>query len=168
MKNKRTRKIKNNNKKKKDKTNMKNPIINKIIEIAKDTVLSELERKIKDPEIQKKIVDISPLPIAAKDLIKETFDLVNKHSMDESIQIAIESCTFKNKEAQQEVTAFISALYQEHHIKRAAQVGGSLLKRFGPLYFPKIKEKELRFAIEVNKELELFYLEEIKNQWNNL
>ncbi|GJD18292.1 hypothetical protein RIVM261_032480 [Rivularia sp. IAM M-261] len=62
------------------------------------------------------------------------------------------------------VVAYVTALYMQHEIHRAAQVGGSLLKRFGKSYFPHIKDRELRFALEVDSELENYLYTQIINQ----
>jgi hypothetical protein len=53
----------------------------------------------------------------------------------------------------------------QNDISRAAQVGGSLRKRFGVTWFPLIKERELRYALDVNEELvDFFYRELSKNK----
>ena len=51
----------------------------------------------------------------------------------------------------------------QHEIERAAQVGGSLLKRFGKSFFPHIKDRELRFALDVDSELENYLYNQILN-----
>jgi len=149
------------------KNNVKDEIINKVVSYLKDLVLTEIEKQMKNPEVQKKIVDILPIPRGVKDFIKENTGLVNKHSLEVAIELALKTCTCEDKEKQQVIMAFISALYHDNQIKRAAQVGGSLLKRFGNDYFPEIKEKELRYALDVSKQSEEFYLEKIKNKWNS-
>jgi hypothetical protein len=53
----------------------------------------------------------------------------------------------------------------QNEINRAAQVGGTLRKRFGITWFPHIKERELRYALDVNEELvDFFYQELSKNK----
>ena len=89
---------------------------------------------------------------------------VNLHSQEEAVKIASSTCIRKERESQAKVVAYVTALYMQHDIHRAAQVGGSLLKRFGKSYFPHIKDRELRFALEVDSELENYLYTQIINQ----
>lgn len=88
---------------------------------------------------------------------------VNLHTQEEAIKIALEKCLRKDYESQMKVSAFVIGLYLQHgqDIKRAAQVGGSLLKRFGRTYFPHIKDRELKFALKVDSELENYLYQEL-------
>jgi len=89
---------------------------------------------------------------------------VNLQSCQEAIKSAIESCTRKEEESLARVAAFINALYLQHKIYRAAQVGGSLRTRFGPSWFPHIKEREERYALQVDKDLEEYLYQKIRSE----
>jgi hypothetical protein len=86
---------------------------------------------------------------------------VNLHSPEEAVEIAISTCIRKDRENQVRVAAFVTALYLQYEIERAAQVGGSLLKRFGKSWFPHIQDRELRFALKVDSELEEYLYNQI-------
>ena len=86
---------------------------------------------------------------------------VNLHSAEEAIEIATNTCIRKDTDSQAKVVSFVTGLYLQHDIERAAQVGGSLLKRFGKSWFPHIKDRELRFAAEVDSELEDYLYNQI-------
>jgi uncharacterized membrane protein YkvA (DUF1232 family) len=90
---------------------------------------------------------------------------VNLQSCDEAIKSAIESCIRKEDESLIRVAAFVNALYVQHKIHRAAQVGGSLRKRFGLSWFPHIKEREDRYALEVDKDLEEYLYQKITSEY---
>lgn len=93
---------------------------------------------------------------------------VNLHSVEEAISIALKTCIRKDQESQREIIVFIKGLYLQYNIERAAQVGGSLLKRFGKSWFPHIQDRELRFALKVDKDLENYlYSELTKNNVNS-
>lgn len=79
---------------------------------------------------------------------------VNLDGVDEAISKACATCLRDDMESQVQVAAYICALYFQHDIRRAAEVGGSLRKRFGSAWFPHIKERELRFAKDVSPDLE--------------
>ncbi|WP_156481546.1 hypothetical protein [Anabaena sp. 4-3] len=104
-----------------------------------------------NPEVQLKI----------RDFIQETSGNVNRDNLTQAIEKACSSCTRNNFHDQARVSAFLTALYMQNDIRRAAQVGGSLRKRFGVTWFPHIKERELRYAIDVDKELEDFFYQEL-------
>ncbi|MCG9887134.1 MAG: hypothetical protein MH825_16505 [Cyanobacteria bacterium] len=89
---------------------------------------------------------------------------VNLHSQEKAITISLKTCLRKDQESQEKVAAFVTGLYLQHRIERAAQVGGSLLKRFGKSWFPHIQDRELKFALEVDAELEMYLLKQIKAQ----
>ena len=90
------------------------------------------------------------------DFIQVKTGNVNLHSPEKAIKIAISTCLRKDKDSQTKVAAFITGLYLQHKIERAAQVGGSLLKHFGKSWFPHIADRELRFALQVDSELEKY------------
>ncbi len=83
---------------------------------------------------------------------------VNLDSQQKAIEKACQLCIRKSEEEQRRVVAFVAALYLQHggQIERAAQVGGSLRKKFGVSWFPHVAEHELRFALDVDPELEGF------------
>ncbi len=94
---------------------------------------------------------------------------VNLHSVEEAISIALKTCIRKDQKSQRKIIVFITGLYLQYKIERAAQVGGSLLKRFGKSWFPHIQDRELRFALKVDQELENYlYNELIKHKENYL
>ncbi|MBW4602702.1 MAG: hypothetical protein KME29_24830 [Calothrix sp. FI2-JRJ7] len=98
------------------------------------------------------------------DTIQVQMGNVNLHSQEEAVKIASSTCIRKERESQAKVVAYVTALYMQHEIHRAAQVGGNLLKRFGKSYFPHIKDRELHFALEVDSELENYLYTQIINQ----
>ncbi len=102
--------------------------------------------------------------LKAFDFVQLKTGNVNRHSLEEAIQIATSSCLKKDRESQARVAAFVSGLYLEHQVERAAQVGGSLLERFGKSWFPHINNRELRFALKVDSELEKYLYNQIINQ----
>lgn len=81
---------------------------------------------------------------------------VNQYDCSKAIQLAQENCIRKDRESQARVSAYIKALYKQYNIHRAAQVGGSLLQRFGKSWFPRIHDRELRFALDVDSEIEAY------------
>ena len=89
---------------------------------------------------------------------------VNLQSCQEAIERAIESCIRREEESLARVAAFVNALYLQHKIYRAAQVGGSLRKRFSPSWFPHIQEREERYALEVDKDLEEYWYQKIRSE----
>lgn len=93
---------------------------------------------------------------------------VNLHSPEDSVEIAINTCIRNDKESQARVAAFVTALYLQYEIERAAQVGGSLLKRFGKSWFPHIKDRELHFALNVDSELEEYLYGQICSKQSDL
>jgi hypothetical protein len=95
------------------------------------------------------------------DFIQVATGNVNIHSPENAVEIAINTCLRKDRVSQIKVAAFVTALYLQYDIERAAQVGGSLLKRFGKSWFPHIKDRELRFALEVDSELENYLYNQI-------
>ncbi|TVP62120.1 MAG: hypothetical protein EA343_12145 [Nodularia sp. (in: Bacteria)] len=99
--------------------------------------------------------------LKAFDMIQEVSGNVNRDSLEQAVENACNSCTRKNLDDQLRITAFLTALYMQNDIKRAAQVGGSLRKRFGVTWFPHIKERELRYALDVDQELEDFFSQEL-------
>lgn len=111
-----------------------------------------------DPEVQKQI-QASGMRIF--DFIQVKTGQVNLHSLEEAIAIALKTCLRQDNDSRSRVAAFITGLYAEHQIERGAQVGGSLLKRFGKSWFPHIKDRELRFALDVNSELEEYLYRQI-------
>ena len=111
-----------------------------------------------DPILQRKAYDEG---IKAVDNIQVKMGHVNLHTLEEAVEIAANTCIRKDKESQAKVAAFVTGLYMQHDIERAAQVGGSLLKRFGKSYFPRIKDREYRFALEVDSELEDYLYHQI-------
>ncbi|MEH2415125.1 hypothetical protein [Nostoc sp.] len=98
------------------------------------------------------------------DSIQAATGNINLHSPEEAVKIAISTCIRKDRENQSRVAAFVTALYLQYEIERAAQIGGSLLKRFGKSWFPNIKDKETRFALKVDAELENFLYNQILNE----
>jgi hypothetical protein len=101
----------------------------------------------------------------AQDIIQEVSGNVNRDTLEQAVEKACTSCTKKSVDDQLSVIAFVTALYMQNDINRAAQVGGSLRKRFGITWFPHIKERELRYALDVNEELvDFFYQELSKNK----
>lgn len=111
-----------------------------------------------NPEVQKQI-QVSGMKIF--DFIQVKTRQVNSHSLEEAIKIALQTCLRQDNNSRSRVAAFITGLYAEHQIERGAQVGGSLLKRFGKSWFPHIKDRELRFALDVNSELEEYLYRQI-------
>jgi hypothetical protein len=101
----------------------------------------------------------------AQDIIQEVSGNVNRDTLEKAVEKACTSCTKKGVDDQLSVIAFVTALYMQNDISRAAQIGGSLRKRFGVTWFPHIKERELRYALDVNEELvDFFYRELSKNK----
>lgn len=107
----------------------------------------------------------------AQGLIRGALDMyqvragkVNLQSSEDATESAIEFCIRDDEESQTRVAAFVSALYLQHDIHRGAQVGGSLRKRFGPSWFPHIKEREERYALDVDKELEDYLYDRIQSE----
>jgi hypothetical protein len=95
------------------------------------------------------------------DFIQVKTKNVNLHSLEKAVEIATETCIRKDSESQVRVLAYVTALYMQYDIERAAQVGGSLLKHFGKSFFPHIKDREYRFALEVDSELENYLYNQI-------
>lgn len=101
----------------------------------------------------------------AQDIVQQVSGNVNRDTLEQAVEKACASCTKKDVDDQLSVIAFVTALYMQNDISRAAQVGGSLRKRFGVTWFPHIKERELRYALDVNEELvDFFYQELSKNK----
>ena len=122
--------------------------------IAKNLVLAGF-KLLSQPEIQQQLFDF----------LQESSGNVNRDDLEKAIKKTCSTCTRKNIDEQLRVTAFVTALYMQNDIKRAAQVGGSLRKRFGVTWFPHIKERELRYALDVDKELEEYlYQQLVKNK----
>lgn len=133
-------------------------IAKKLIPIA----IMVLGKLAKDTKVQKAAFSF------AQDIFKNLFDFfqvttgqINLQSCEEAIETAITSCIRTEEEELVRVTAFITALYAQHKIHRGAQVGGSLRKRFGSSWFPHIKERELRYALKVDKDLEEYLYQQI-------
>lgn len=127
----------------------------KIIQIALRALLHDLAKN-KD------------LHILATNNVRRLFDNlqvitgnVNLHPSEKATEIALNTCIRKDKESQTRVAAFVTGLYLQHKIERAAQVGGSLLQRFGKSWFPHILDREKRFALDVDNDLENYLYEEI-------
>jgi len=99
---------------------------------------------------------------SAYDVYQMKIGKVNLQTVEEATKSAIETCIRDDKESQVRVAAFVSAMYSQHDIQRGAQVGGSLLKRFGTAWFPRIKERELRYSLNVDKELEDYLYSKIE------
>jgi len=106
----------------------------------------------------------------AEDLFKNLSDFfqvatgqVNQQTCEQAIESAVTSCIRQDEESLTRVTAFVSALYAQHEIHRGAQVGGSLRQRFGPSWFPHIKERELRYALKVDRDLEDYLFDQIRS-----
>lgn len=117
-------------------------------------------RLVNNPEVQKQAYDSG---LKAFDFVQLKTGNVNRHSLEEAIQIATSSCLRKDRESKARVAAFVSGLYLQHQVERAAQVGGSLLERFGKSWFPHINNRELRFALRVDSELEEYLYNQISN-----
>lgn len=111
-----------------------------------------------DPEVQKQVLNLYH---GAVDLFQMQAGKVNLHTEEEALEIALDRCIRKDDESQTYVAAFVSALYAQHDIRRAAQVGGSLLDRFGISWFPHIKAREKRYALIVDRELEAYFYQQI-------
>lgn len=73
----------------------------------------------------------------------------------DSIQVGVEDYLTNDSKR------YLSAQYE---IERAAQIGGSLLNRFGKSWFPHIKDREIRFALKVDTELENYLYNKILNE----
>jgi hypothetical protein len=131
-----------------------------IIQHAAKAVFQEI---ITNKELQDKILAIG---LSVFDFAQVKAGRVNLHSSDKATEIALSTCIRRDDDSQTKVAAFVSALYLQHEINRAAQVGGSLLKRFGKSWFPRVKDKELRFALDVDKELEQYIYEQICRKSN--
>ena len=122
-------------------------------------------------EVQKQVLKFVESPIVQKvsqeafrtiiDFFQVSTGQVNRQSCEVAITTATKSCLRQDQESLARVAAFVSALYTQHEIYRGAQVGGSLLKRFGSSWFPRIKEREKRYALSVSKELEDYLYEQI-------
>ncbi len=89
---------------------------------------------------------------------------VNLQSSEDAIKSAVGSCIRDDEESQARVAAFVSGLYAQHNIHRGAQVGGSLRKRFGPSWFPHIRDREERYALEVDRDLEDYLYKKIQSE----
>lgn len=104
------------------------------------------------------------------DLAQSAFDFyqvktgqVNLQSSEDAVKSAVESCIRQDEESQARVAAFVCAIYAQHDVYRGAQVGGSLRKRFGPSWFPRIKEREERYALKIDKALEDYLYQQIQS-----
>jgi len=151
-------KKKNTNRKNSDKNSSETQKL--LIKLALNTLRHIME----DEELHK---TAKKLKLATVDFVRENLNLVNKDNLEEAIEKALEGCLQKDAESQIKVTAFLTALYTKHDIKRAAQVGGSLLQHFGELYFPSIKERELRYALKVSPELYEYFYNKIKGDYDD-
>ena len=87
------------------------------------------------------------------DWIQEKCGKVSKRNLQESIQLAINSSIVRDEDTMCRIIATITTLYATQKINRGAIVGGTLLKEFGTETFPHIKERELRFAKELNNQV---------------
>lgn len=97
------------------------------------------------------------------DVIQRQMGNVNLDNMEEAVVKACMSCLKDDIESQARVAAFVTGVYMQHEIRRAAEVGGSLRERFSTAWFPHIKERELRFAKEIDSDLEeVLYLKLLK------
>lgn len=111
-----------------------------------------------DPQFRKQAYNAG---VKILDYIQVSTGNVNLNSPEKAIEIAVDTCIRKDTDSLARVVSFVTALYLQHDIERAAQVGGSLLKRFGKSWFPHIKNRELRFAAEVDSELEDYLYNQI-------
>lgn len=115
-------------------------------------------RLVNDPQFQQQVFDAG---VSIFDFIQVKTGNVNLHSPKTAVKLATSTCLRRDSDSQAKVSAFVAGLYLQHEIERAAQVGGSLLKRFGKSWFPHIKNRELRFALEVDPELENYLYSQI-------
>lgn len=152
------------------KFNVKNLNKEEIQEHLINFALEQINNKINDPKAREEVMK------AAQKISLDIFHQwqvwakqVNLHTKEEAISIALETCIRKDPENQKKVAAFVIALYSQYDqdIKRAAQVGGSLLKRFGRSYFPRIKDRELKFALPVDSELEEYLYQQLSTEDEN-
>lgn len=118
---------------------------------------------VNDPRFQQQAFNAS---VGIFDFIQVKTGNVNLHSLEAAVKLATNTCLRKDSDSQAKVSAFVTSLYLQHEIERAAQVGGSLLKRFGKSWFPHIKDRELRFALEVDPELESYLYSQIMSPNN--
>ncbi len=143
-----------------------NKEIEKLIKIATKAIFEELIDIIKNKEKREKLLELlKPLKVNAESFIKSKVGKINKESLDEAIEIALEKCTKKDNENQIRITAFLTSLYKLHKIERGAQVGGSLLKRFGESWFPAIKKRELSYSFDVDRDIENLFYEKLKEDF---
>lgn len=122
-----------------------------LVQVIFTIVTPEATKYLSNPETQRQLIDF----------IQETSGNVNRDNLHQAVEKACKSCTKKTLNEQMRVMAFVTALYMQNDIKRAAQVGGSLRKRFGVTWFPFIKERELHYALDVDIELEEFLYNEL-------
>lgn len=126
--------------------NIPPPVKQMIVELACEAV-RDLAKKVEVGDAQNAIQRFL-------DFVQVQRGNVNLDGVDEAISKACATCLHDDMESQVKVAAYICALYFQHDIRRAAEVGGSLRKRFGVTWFPHIKERELRFAKDVSTDLE--------------
>ncbi|BAZ80901.1 hypothetical protein PN497_00890 [Sphaerospermopsis kisseleviana CS-549] len=113
---------------------------------------------VKDENLRKQIYQAG---LGCFDFIQVATNNVNLRSPEEDIKIALRTCIRNDTDSKARITAFVTGLHLQHKIQRGAQVGGSLLRRFGKSYFPHINDRELRFALDVDSELENYLYNQI-------
>ncbi|MGF1713277.1 hypothetical protein L4C37_22285 [Vibrio kagoshimensis] len=94
--------------------------------------------------------------VSLVDWVQNKSGKVNKRTLEEAVQFALESSAKRDNDTFIDILATITTLYATHEVTRGAITGGTLLLRFGPEVFPHISKEELRFAKQIHS---LIYVE---------
>lgn len=122
-----------------------------ILAIA-EAALSEIDES---DQLKKSILDKCQF---ADDWLQLKSGRVSQRNLQDAIVLAINTSIVRDKNKICEIIATITTLYACNQIGRGADVGGTLLERFGSSVFPHIKKEEIRFAKAVDADVYDFTL----------
>lgn len=127
-----------------------------VVEIA-------LEELANDKELQSQVLNGAE---TVADWLQVKCGKVSKRSMEESIQLAMDTSVVRDEPTICEIISTITTLYATNEIERGAIVGGTLLSKFGDEIFPHIDKRELRFSRKINLTIYEHVLISVKNSFH--
>lgn len=103
---------------------------------------------------------------SADDWLQVKLGQVNKRTLRDAIELAVNTSIVRDEETICAIIATVSTLYACGQVERGADVGGTLLQKFGQETFPHIDIRELRFAKPINETIYNLCMEEAKEKFS--
>lgn len=125
-----------------------------LVMIFVDMAENALSKIADNPEYREELLTATQ---SIDDWVQEKLGKTNKRTLQESIQLAMDTSIVRDKETICAIIAVVSTLYATSSSLRGAVVGGTLLARFGEGVFPHINKQEIRFAKPVNEKLYSYF-----------